>query len=221
MGHSILQKDMPDDEDYHCEPKKRRKLRYSPSAWLTCFNLTSSWPVAQCQSAWTLWFCQYLGVQIPQLLQFGRRQDADRPRQRDDQPPSRLVCPCHRHVIDSHGDHIHTCRQHTGSTKDAHETILDAMQQICHASGLSTQRLDIPAVRKAKGKTGRGDLLIKDADVGGHRHLADSGVDRRRTTYWDADSWFRWNGHTDDNSRERCTGGEEKGGGGGGEDTIL
>ena len=28
------------------------------------------------------------------------------------------------------------------------------MQQICHASGLSTQRLDIPAVRKANGKTG-------------------------------------------------------------------
>ena len=55
---------------------------------------------------------------------------------------------------DSHGDHIHTCRQHTGSTKDAHETILDAMQQICHASGLSTQRLDIPTVRKANGKTG-------------------------------------------------------------------
>jgi hypothetical protein len=29
-GHSILQKDMPDDEKYHCEPNKRRKLRYSP-----------------------------------------------------------------------------------------------------------------------------------------------------------------------------------------------
>ena len=29
-GHSILQKDMPDDEAYDCEPNKRRKLRYSP-----------------------------------------------------------------------------------------------------------------------------------------------------------------------------------------------
>ena len=32
-GHSVLQKDITDDEDY-CEPNKRRKLRYSLSAWL-------------------------------------------------------------------------------------------------------------------------------------------------------------------------------------------
>ena len=36
---------------------------------------------------------------------------------------------------------------------------------------LITQRLDIPSVRKAIGKTGRGDLLIKDVNLGGHRHL--------------------------------------------------
>ena len=41
-GHSILQKAMPDDEDYHCEPNKRRKFRYSPSVWLSCFHLNSS-----------------------------------------------------------------------------------------------------------------------------------------------------------------------------------
>ena len=49
-GHSILQKDMPDDEEYDCEPNKRRKLRYSPSAWLSCFHLNSPWPVSQCKS---------------------------------------------------------------------------------------------------------------------------------------------------------------------------
>ena len=64
MGHSILQKNMPDDEGYHCEPSKRRKLRYSPSAWGSCFHLTRSWPVAERKSAWTSWF-QYLGVPIP------------------------------------------------------------------------------------------------------------------------------------------------------------
>ena len=77
------------------------------------------------------------------------------------------VCPCHQHVIDSHGDHI----QHTGSTNDAHEMILDALQQICYESGLFTHRFDIPSVRKANGKTGRGDLLIKDANIAGDRHL--------------------------------------------------
>ena len=42
--------------------------------------------------------------------------------------------------------------QHTGSMKDAHETILDALEKICSESGLSTQRHDIPSVRKANGK---------------------------------------------------------------------
>ena len=115
--------------------------------------------------------CQYLGVPIPQLLLLARRQETGRPSQSSEQPPPPLVCPCHLHVIDTYGDHIHTCRQHTGSTKDAHETILDALQQICHESGLTTQRRDIPSVRKANGKTGRGDLLIKDANIGGDRHL--------------------------------------------------
>ena len=60
-------------------------------------------------------------------------------------------------------------RQGTGSTKDAHETILDSPQQLCYESGLSTQSHDIPSVRKANGKTGRGDLLIQDANIGGDR----------------------------------------------------
>ena len=64
--------DTQDDEEYDCEPNKRRKLRYSPSAWLSCFHLLGSWPVAQRNSAWTSWFCQYLGVPIPQLLLLAR-----------------------------------------------------------------------------------------------------------------------------------------------------
>jgi hypothetical protein len=149
---------MPDDEDYHCEPSKRRKLRYLPSAWLSCFHLTRSWPVAQRKSAWTSWFFQYLAVSIPQLLQLAGRQDGDRSGQHGDG---------NRHVIDAHGDHIHTCKKHTGSTKDAHETILDALQKICHDSGLSTQRHNIPSVHKPNSKTSCGDLLIKDANIGG------------------------------------------------------
>ena len=50
MAHPILPQDMPDDEDHHCETNKRRKLRYSLSAWLSCFHLIRSWPVAQRKS---------------------------------------------------------------------------------------------------------------------------------------------------------------------------
>ena len=67
---------------------------------------------------------------IPQLLQLAGCQDADGLGQHVDGPTPPLVCLCNRHVIDPHGDHIHTCKKHTGSTKDAHDTILDALEQI-------------------------------------------------------------------------------------------
>jgi len=73
------------------------------------------------------------------------------------------VCPCDKHIIDVHGDHIHTCKKHTGSRKDAHETILTALEQICHDSGLSTRRSNIPSVDRSNGKPGRGDLVVKDS----------------------------------------------------------
>ena len=82
-----------------------------------------------------------------------------------------LVCPCSRHIIDVHGDHIHTCKKHTGSRKDAHETILTALEQICNDSGFSTRRSNIPTVDKSNGKPGRGDLVVKDAHLGGFRDL--------------------------------------------------
>ena len=119
-----------------------------------------SWPVAQRKS----WLCQYLGVLIPQLA---GPQDGARSDQHGDGPPPPLICACNKHVIDMRGDHILTCKKHTGSTKDAHVTIWDALEKICLDSDLSTQRHNIPSVRKANGKTGRGDLVIKDANLGG------------------------------------------------------
>ena len=53
----------------------------------------------------------------------------------------------------------------SGSTKDAHETVLTALEQICHDSGLTTLCHNIPAVEKGNGKTVCGDLVIKDANL--------------------------------------------------------
>ena len=41
------------------------------------------------------WFCQYLRVQIPQLMLLARRQEADRSSQHGDQPPPPLFCGIH------------------------------------------------------------------------------------------------------------------------------
>ena len=67
-----------------------------------------------------------------------------------------------------------------------HETILDALEKICYESGLSTQRHNIPSVKKANGKTGRRDLLIKDASIGGDRNLI---INVEHMTFHTASAW--------------------------------
>jgi len=76
------------------------------------------------------------------------------------------VCACGRHEF---GDH--SCKKHTGSTKAAHETLLDALEALCFQAGIKTERRNIPSVTKPNGKIGRGDLVLKNVNLGGHRHL--------------------------------------------------
>ena len=154
-GHSILQHDMPDDEDPNCEDAKKKKLSHCPAAHPSCLFLGKARTVIS-EKDWQSWFCQFLGVPIPALGPFWKEQ---------------RVCACGRHVIDEYGDHVHACKQHTSSTKSAHETILDAVEALCHQAGLSTERRNIPTVKKQNGKTGQGDLVIKGANIGGDTNL--------------------------------------------------
>ena len=52
-----------------------------------------------------------------------------------------------------------------------HETIVTALEQICNDFSLSTRRSNIPSVEKSNGKLGRGDFVVKDAQLGGFQHL--------------------------------------------------
>ena len=45
------------------------------------------------------------------------------------------------------------------------DDLLDALKKMCYEMGLSTQRHDITSVLEADGKTGGGDLLVKDANI--------------------------------------------------------
>ena len=53
----------------------------------------STWQVEERRATWPSWFCQYIGLHIPKLKQAASPQ---------------LICPCNQHIIDVHGDHIHT-----------------------------------------------------------------------------------------------------------------
>ncbi len=154
-GHSILQHDMPDDEDPNLEDARKKKLSHCPAAHPSCLFLGKA-RTAVTERDWQSWFCQFLGVPIPALGPLWKEQ---------------RVCACGRHVIDEYGDHVHSCKKHSGSTKSAHETVLDAVEALCHQAGLSTERRNIPTIVKQNGKTGQGDLVIKRANVGGDANL--------------------------------------------------
>ena len=150
-GHSILQHNMPDEQDPDCPQDKQRTLKHTGGAHTSC--LTHA-PVKK--EEWEAWFCQFLGEPIPALEKLWRE---------------KRVCACGRHIIDVFGDHVHACKKHTGSRKAAHETILDAIEEICRQAGITTERRNIPSIKKRNGKMGRGDLVLKNVHLGGRRHL--------------------------------------------------
>jgi hypothetical protein len=98
---------------------------------------------------WTSWFCQFLGIAIPTLT-----------------GPQRL-CNCGRFVLDALGDHSHTCSQHSGSTKDAHEHILSSLEKVVERAGFTTRRRNVTSGRGGQ----KGDLQIQNINLAGKSHL--------------------------------------------------
>ena len=98
---------------------------------------------------WTSWFCQFLGIAIPAL-----------------NGPHRL-CNCGRFVLDALGDHSHTCSQHSGSTKDAHEHILSALEKVVKRAGFTTRRKHVTSSRGGQ----KGDLQIRNINLAGTSDL--------------------------------------------------
>ncbi len=73
-GHSILQHDMPDEEEPDCPEDKQRKLKHAGASFLSCFAHA---PVNT--EEWEGWFCQFLGEPIPALEKLWREKHASAP----------------------------------------------------------------------------------------------------------------------------------------------
>ena len=142
--------DMPNNNDEEADPENQRHVKWYPSAWLTCLSslqheLTMAFP----HDWWTSWFCQYLGLTILALSD------------------SQRICACEKFILDPYGDHSHTCSQHSGTTKDAHEHILSALDTMCRRSGYTNRRKNVTSRRGSK----KGDLEIRDINLAGKRDL--------------------------------------------------
>jgi hypothetical protein len=53
-------------------------------------------------------------------------------------------------MLDEYGDHSHTCFQHSGTTKVAHEHILSALDTMFRRSGYTTKRKNVTCSRGSK-----------------------------------------------------------------------
>jgi hypothetical protein len=73
----------------------------------------------------------------------------------------RRVCACGRHVIDEYGDHIHTCKKHTGSTMQPTRPSSTPVEALCRQALIATERRNIPTIKKRNAKNGQGDLVLK------------------------------------------------------------
>ena len=66
-----------------------------------------------------------------------------------------------------HGHHSHTCPQHSGSTKDAHEHMLSALKRVVKRVGFTTRRRNVTSSRGGQ----KGDLQIQNINLAGETHL--------------------------------------------------
>ena len=70
-------------------------------------------------------------------------------------------------MLDALGDHSYTCPQHSGSTKDAREHILSALEKGFKRGGFTTRRRTVTSSRGGQ----KGDLQIQNFNLAGKTQL--------------------------------------------------
>jgi hypothetical protein len=91
---------MPEEEDLACVHSKRKKINWTPNAWLnstshhTGFSTSEAFNMPKVQQDWISHYCRFLGLDIPHLKEFQHHE-----------------CPCKRFAIDILGDLRPICTQ--------------------------------------------------------------------------------------------------------------
>jgi hypothetical protein len=95
--------------------------------------------------------CPFLGVTIPEFALLAAEE---------------RVCACGRHDIDC--DHVHSCKRQTGSNKAARAILLDGYRGHMLSGGHIDTQHNTPSITKSNDKTGMGDSVLKNVELGGH-----------------------------------------------------
>jgi len=103
---------------------------------------------------WVNFSCQTLGAPIPLLRAHA---------------VARTQCTCRKFELDQYGDHVLTCKKHTG-TIAGHDHVMNVSAQLAHYSGL-TARVNHKVVTTAADSDKQGDVQAMEFSIPGYNDL--------------------------------------------------
>ena len=103
---------------------------------------------------WVIFFCQALRAPIPLLRAHA---------------VARTQCACKNFVLDQYGDHVLTCKKHTGAIA-GHDHVMNVSAQLARNSGL-TVRVNCKVDTTAADNNKQGDVLAIEFGIPGYDDL--------------------------------------------------
>jgi len=103
---------------------------------------------------WVNLFCQVLGAPIPLLRAH---------------VVARTQCACQKSVLDQYGDHVLTCKKHTGAIAD-HDHVMNVSAQLARNSGFRV-RINLKVATTAADSNKQGDVPAMEFGIPGYDDL--------------------------------------------------
>jgi len=103
---------------------------------------------------WVIFFCEALGAPIPLLRAHA---------------VARTQCACQKFVLDQYGDHVLTCKKHTGAIA-GHDHVMNVSAQLARNSGLSV-RINRKVATTAADSNKQGNVQAMEFGIPGYDDL--------------------------------------------------
>jgi len=126
--------------------------------WMPLAFLASLWPQRQptrfTGDIWVNFFCQALGAPIPLLRAHA---------------VARTQCACQKFALDQYGDHVLTCKKHTGAIA-GHDHVMNVSAQLARNRGLRV-RINRKVATTAADSNKQGDVQAMEFGIPGYDDL--------------------------------------------------
>ena len=137
----------PSQPNVPTEKAKQMHLNWNPLGFLSdlsAHKILTRFP----PDVWQAFFCRSLGAPIPKMLAHAR---------------SRTLCSC-KMGIDPLGDHVLTCKQHTGAIR-GHNHLMDVVANLARASKIGAVKVNHRVSTTGDGTRKQGDVEISNFPI--------------------------------------------------------